>query len=160
MNTEWDQLFKKMQEWTTSVERLTEHLHQVAVAQHPLVPSFSLADWKPAVNVYETEDAVVVLVELAGVQPEDLTIDIDAEQIMVHGERREVFPKAAQTFHRMEIWSGSFVVQVPLPAIVDARKAEARYQTGLLKIQLPKCSSDYPCPTPSRIALIQEEKKG
>jgi HSP20 family protein len=157
MNAEWDQLFNQMKEWAQAVEQFTEHLQRIAVTQQPFNPSFSLAVWEPAVNVYETKEMVVVLVELAGVHQEDLTIEIDAEQIVIRGQRQEVLPKAAQTFHRMEIWSGAFAVQVPLPSTVDASQAQAHYRTGLLEIQVPKCTTTHPCPTPSRISLMQEE---
>jgi HSP20 family protein len=94
--------------------------------------------WQPAVNVYETADAIVVQAELAGVAPDEVTIQYDAGRLLVWGQRRETVPADTQAVHRLEIQAGRFAFQARPPAAVDAEAATATLQAGILEVRLPK----------------------
>jgi len=125
-----------MDEWARAMDRFMSHV----TGAHPLTPSFATTPWRPAVNVYETDGEIVVVAELAGVNPEDVTVQFEPGRLHVSGRRREMAPPNARVIHRMEIQSGPFAFEVPLPARVDAEGAEAACHNGFLEVRLPKRS--------------------
>jgi HSP20 family protein len=92
--------------------------------------------FRPAVDVYRAEDppAVIVVVELAGVDPADTELALADGTLVVRGARRR---STQQRILHMEIDYGSFERQVSLPETVDAEAAEASYVRGLLVVTLP-----------------------
>ncbi len=137
MNQKGDNLIKRMEEWAEVVERFMNHMHQVASAQR-LMPSFALEPWRPAVNIYETEEAVVVIAELAGIAPEKTIVQLEPSQLVIQGQRQGIIPKTVQTVHQLEIWSEPFVFEVSLPRPINPRKTQASYRDGLLELWLAK----------------------
>ena len=156
MRQDWDELFRQMDEWARAVDRFVSHV----TGAHPPTPSFATTAWRQAVNVYETEREIVVVAELAGVNPEDVSVQFEPGRLLVSGRRREATPPNARIVHRMEIQSGPFAFQVPLPTQVDAEGAEATCQNGFLEVRLPKRQRP-PEPVISvRIRATQREEGG
>lgn len=102
--------------------------------------------WAPSVNLYETEDAYRVCVDLAGVDKEKIEVNVNGQLLSIRGHRevprsphatRGAGPQRARV-HRMEIDHGSFAREVELPADVEPRAISATYRNGLLWIELPK----------------------
>ncbi len=99
------------------------------------------AYFRPPTNVYETDDAVVVTVEVAGLEPDAFQITLAAAErlLTVSGKRHLPTVEGKMTFHQLEIQQGGFVSQVYLPAaLADADNASATYVDGFLVINLPK----------------------
>ena len=94
--------------------------------------------WEPAVDVYETQENIVVLVELAGVKQDRLEVVVEGSAVIVKGERKEIAPGGSKTYYQIEIPRGRFERAVPLPAAVDPERTRAAYEDGLLEIVLPK----------------------
>jgi HSP20 family protein len=92
--------------------------------------------WRPPTDVFETEDLVIVRVEIAGMHETDFSIVLDGRYLSIRGVRQDVPERRA--YHQMEIRFGEFVVDVEMPASVDAENVNAIYQNGFLKIILPK----------------------
>jgi HSP20 family protein len=92
--------------------------------------------WDPPTDVYETGDAYVVRMEIAGMREADFEVSIQTDTLYISGNRPD-FP-ARRAYHQMEIRSGRFANAVTLPGPVDADRAEAAYQDGFLTITLPK----------------------
>lgn len=92
--------------------------------------------WRPPTDVYETEDAVIVRVEIAGMHETDFSIVLDGRDLSIRGIRQDVPERRA--YHQMEIRYGEFSVDVEMPAAVDVENVQAIYQNGFLKIMLPK----------------------
>jgi HSP20 family molecular chaperone IbpA len=129
-----------MDQWAREMTRFMAHVDAARALSFPspaLAP-MAAARWQPAVNVYETTDAIVVLAELAGVAPDEMTIQYDAGHLLVWGQRREAVPADTQAVHRLEIQAGRFAFQVRLPAAVDAEAATATLHAGILGVRLPK----------------------
>jgi HSP20 family protein len=93
--------------------------------------------YRPQVDVYRTEDPprLTVVVELPGVDPEDVRVVASAQALLVAGERRR--PKDCGHYQQMEIEYGPFQRQVTLAEDVDPEAATATYDRGILTIQLP-----------------------
>ncbi|HJW89355.1 MAG TPA: Hsp20/alpha crystallin family protein [Anaerolineales bacterium] len=92
--------------------------------------------WRPPTDVYETEDVVVVRVEVAGLRDDDFSISLAGRSLSIRGTRQDVSERRA--YHQMEITFGEFLSEVELPCSVLAEKASAEYKTGFLHLWLPK----------------------
>jgi HSP20 family protein len=104
--------------------------------------------WSPAVNVFDTGDAFVVIAELAGVGPDSLKIELDAahDVVTLRGVRAGGAPSIAAEFDPVdeEITSGRFEREILLDAPVDPRGAKAVCRYGLLELMLPKLKTRDP----------------
>ncbi len=104
--------------------------------------AFSKNSWKPQLDMYETPDAIIVIVEIAGVEKKDLEIEINTRSIRISGKRLSN-PLAQNGRYRVaEIQYGAFDRILYLPAAIDTGKAEASFKTGLLYVFLPKLKSE------------------
>ena len=92
--------------------------------------------WRPPTDVFETEEAFVVRVEIAGMREEDFTIELDGRLLLVRGIRPDQQERRA--YHQMEIRFGEFSSEMELPSAVKADEVRADYQNGFLRIVLPK----------------------
>ena len=91
--------------------------------------------FRPHVDCYRTDEDVVVVVELAGVDPTDVRLVAGPRGLVIAGERRR--PKDCGHYQQMEIDYGPFQRQVMLDEDVDAEGAHATYERGLLRVRLP-----------------------
>jgi HSP20 family protein len=99
--------------------------------------------WRPALEVYETERALVVRVELAGVNEQQLNVALDGDLLTIFGERMPEMRQGADTperrsYHEMGIPYGPFRARVPLPVPVARDEVEASYEHGFLTVTLPR----------------------
>lgn len=92
--------------------------------------------WRPQTDVYETDEAILVRVEIAGMREADIYISLDERSLHIHGVRPDNPERRA--YHQMEIPFGEFSTDVELPYAVDAGQVEAVYRDGFLRIVLPK----------------------
>ena len=92
--------------------------------------------WRPATDVYETDEAVVVKVEVAGMHEQDFNISLSNRNLVITGVRRD--PDAKLAYQQLEIPYGRFRTQVFLPYAVDQEKITATYKNGFLTVVLPK----------------------
>lgn len=92
----------------------------------------------PALDVEETDDAVVVRAELPGLRPDDFTVEATADRLIVRGDKGEEREEHGRGFHRVERRYGSFVRSIALPCTIDPDGAAARYRDGVLRVTLPK----------------------
>ena len=101
-------------------------------------PSVGLAQpWRPATDVLETAAEIVVMVELAGVDHEQLDVLLFEDALIVEGERR-LPAHAAGVYHAAEIRQGQVRLELPLPAAIDPEQVNAHYERGLLEMRLGK----------------------
>jgi len=92
----------------------------------------------PALNVWEEADNLIVEAELPGMQPAEIEILITGgDQLTLKGERKPQ-PGDKAALHRQERGFGKFERTLQLPYLVDAEKVEARFENGVLRIQLTK----------------------
>lgn len=116
--------------------------------------------FNPPTNVVETDDMVVITIEVAGL--EDGSYDITWSNIdrvlTVSGRRYPPSSEGRVTYHQLEIHQGRFVSQVYLPwPLADAAEASANYTDGFLVVALPKAK---PRQVPVRVITMTEEREG
>jgi HSP20 family protein len=92
--------------------------------------------WSPPTDEYETEDAYVVRVEIAGMQDDDFEILLENNTLLISGSRAD-FP-GRRAYQQMEIRFGKFATAVSLPGPVNVDQARAEYKDGFLTVVLPK----------------------
>ncbi len=121
------------------MDRLLDHF---ACSKPPIV-RFSPAVWEPAIDVYETDDELVVTVELAGVKESDIEIMVDRNTFIVRGVRRRALRTSGKrAYYQMEIASGPFERSITLPVAVDTTNTKASCEDGLVEIILPKAKEE------------------
>jgi HSP20 family protein len=92
----------------------------------------------PAADVVETADAVTVRMDLPGHDAKDIHVNVENDVLTVRSERKTETQEKGETLHRCERSYGLYTRSFALPATVDAQKAEARYENGVLSVTLPK----------------------
>ena len=95
----------------------------------------------PVLDVRETEDDYIVMVDLPGVKSEDVSIEVNEQVLAISGSRVPVETGEAQLVERPY---GSFVRNLTLPKGVDSEQIEAEYKDGVLTLHIPKPAETKP----------------
>ena len=105
-----------------------------------LSPVFTLTErrWKPQMDIYETPDEIIILAEIAGVDKEDLELEISSKAVRIQGNRIARHCTDETTYRLAEIQYGRFERILYLPAPIDPEVVSAGYTNGLLEIRLAK----------------------
>lgn len=115
------------------------------------------AAWRPALEVYETEEALVVSAEIAGMDEADLRVLVDGGMLTIRGTRPDPGQGDKRCFHEARIPYGAFSADVYIPFPVDADRTEADYANGFLRIVLPRTVARTIVPRPSAGATERGE---
>jgi HSP20 family protein len=95
--------------------------------------------WTPQVDIYESEEALMLRADVPGVEMKDLNLEIEQGTLTIKGERRfERKQDKNGGYHRIERSYGQFVRCFSLPETVDSEKVKADYKNGVLTVSLPK----------------------
>jgi HSP20 family protein len=100
-------------------------------------PLHSTITWRPPTDSYETPDEIIVLIELAGVNEDDMIVTLFSDLLVVEG-RREQLEIDIDACHQLGIKYGDFRAEIALHAPVDHDDVKAEYKNGLLRITLRK----------------------
>ena len=100
--------------------------------------SYSETYWVPNTDVYVTEGSLVIKVELAGMRKEDLELTVEGNRLKISGQRPDGCRAPKCTFLVMEINYGVFESIIEVPAGYDLSQAEASYQNGFLRVDVPE----------------------
>lgn len=109
-----------------------------------MMSEFERQGFAPAINVYETDKAVVVEAALAGIKPDDVDVSIENDVLTIKGETKHESEVDDKNYYRKEVRSGSFYRSVALPSHVVGDEAEAESQEGMLVITIPKAPEAKP----------------
>lgn len=101
-------------------------------------PDALAGECAPPIDVYETDDAVEVAMDLPGVEPTAVRIVAKGTAVLIAGEKAPRRGRGDSSFHLVERGFGRFARTVQLPAACDAGKARATLQRGELRLVLPK----------------------
>lgn len=98
----------------------------------------------PALDMYETDDAIVVEATIPGVKPEEIDVQLAGNVLTIKGERKEEKKEKKAAYIYQERSYGSFCRSVTLPIEVDADKAQAEFKHGVLTLTIPKSEAVKP----------------
>lgn len=92
----------------------------------------------PSLDLSETDTAIEARLDVPGLKPKDIDIQLNGNILTVTGQREEEREEKGRTFHRVERQSGSFSRSITLPCRVNESEVAAEYRDGVLSITLPK----------------------
>lgn len=131
-------MFGELKHMREDMEHLMQHVFGQTL---PLLrPMFG--KWRPNVDVFECENSVVMVAELAGVSKEEVSVTFEEGKVRVTGVRRDIMPYKSRKYCQMEISYNDFERIVYLPDEIDVEKITAKLNNGLLIIEAPKKKSD------------------
>jgi HSP20 family protein len=125
----WDP-FRELTALQSEVNRLFSRAGNGDVAERQ--------SWTPSVDVIETEDTIKLKAELAGMDPKDISIEVQDNVLTVSGERRFEEEVKEDKYYRIERRYGSFSRSIALPQTADEEKIQAKYDNGVLEVTVPK----------------------
>jgi len=104
----------------------------------------NLTSWAPAVDIYETENELVVNADLPGIDEKDLDIQVENDMLSIRGERKFDQKVTEDQYLRIERTYGSFSRSFGLPNTVNKEAVKAHYRNGVLTVELPKRAESKP----------------
>lgn len=131
--TRYRDSFEELLGFTRSMDRMLSSLLLPDSGQPPAL-------WRPPTDVYETQDSVVILIEIAGMDPDKIQVDFSDKILRVRGRRQDKLRRAAA--HCLEVQYGEFASEVYLPGQYDLDAIDAEYTDGFLTITLPKAKPE------------------
>lgn len=90
------------------------------------------------VDVYQTDEEIVIQSAIAGIEPEDLDISIEKDMITIRGKREKQFEEKEKNYFYQECYWGRFSRKIILPVEVNSSKINASMKNGILTIRIPK----------------------
>jgi len=94
--------------------------------------------WYPPVDIYESEENIILKAELPGVSPESVNVEVNENMLSLKGERKLEKGLTDENYHMMERFYGTFHRAFSLPFPVDGDGIKASFRDGVLKIIIPK----------------------
>jgi HSP20 family protein len=107
-------------------------------------PGFTTTDtttWTPACELLETDKTFVVKIELPGIAEKDIDVQVASNQLSIKGEKKSEWDETKGAYHFTERNFGTFFRSFTLPTTVDTTKIRARYDRGVLEVEMPKTTS-------------------
>jgi len=127
-------IFRDIRKIQEEMDVLFDHFYKVR--HSPVLTAKRL--WRPPVDVIETKEEVIVLVEIGGMKQKDLNISLSDNILMIRGERKEREIENISCYRSMEINFGMFERNIYLPETVDSESIIASYKNGILEIRIKK----------------------
>jgi HSP20 family protein len=97
-----------------------------------------MGSWTPAVDIYETDEKVILKADLPGIDQKDIDLRIEDNTLILRGERKFDKEKSQEDFHRIERAYGAFHRTFRLPGSVDQGQVLATHKDGVLEVVLTK----------------------
>ena len=94
--------------------------------------------WSPSVDIFETENDLVLKADLPDVKLEDIEVRVENQTLTLKGERKFEKDENTRGHHRIERQYGTFVRSFTVPGSVDPERVAAEYKNGVLTVKLPK----------------------
>jgi HSP20 family protein len=99
------------------------------------------AEGQLTIDVYQTDNEIVIKSTIAGVKPEDLDVSINNDMVTIKGERKNEEIVTGENYYYQECYWGHFSRSIVLPVDIISDKAEASLKNGILTIRLPKADT-------------------
>lgn len=136
----WDP-FQEMSALQESMNRLFSDVRaQAPVRGEEIVQGA----WIPAVDIFETNEAIVLKAELPGITAQDISVEVKDNTLTLKGEKKFEKEVKEENYHRVERSYGSFQRAFTLPGTILQEKVKAKFKDGILEITLPKVEEAKP----------------
>ncbi len=114
------------------------YFQMYAMTPRRQLESFSPIEWEPPLDIYETDEKLVIIAELPGVKKDQVHVSVEQNILTIEGERPKRVPSRTVHVHQMEIPYGRFARRIQLPAETDVERIEAKFREGYLRIEVPR----------------------
>lgn len=142
-----EELSSNLEKMRDEMERL---MNEFFVSKNPLM-SVSEGVWRPPTDVYETPETFVIRVEISGMDRQDIHVDLDGDNLVIHGTRHDRAAGSKVKYHQMEIKYTRFERVIPMPPHYDESCIKAEYREGFLVVTIPKKAGE---PSPARTIQV------
>jgi HSP20 family protein len=132
MRTPWLRITDLRQE----LDRLFDRVFESRWDEFPATGS-----WVPSLDLSETTDALVLKMEVPGMDAKDVQVSLQENLLTVKGEKKQEKEEKGEQYHQVERSYGAFTRSVRLPIGVDGSKVNATFKNGLLVVSMPKTSA-------------------
>ncbi|MFP4134619.1 MAG: Hsp20/alpha crystallin family protein [Halothece sp.] len=132
------QPFREMDELQQELNRIFDRLGYNYSDQK----NNNLTAFVPPAEMEETEEAFHLRLEVPGMNPDDLDIQVSAENISIRGERKSESKTEENGMKRSEFRYGTFQRVIPLSSRIDHNNVQADYKNGVLELTLPKAEEE------------------
>ncbi len=129
---------------TSLQDRINQIFDNAAVRSKDFEDDMNLCSWRPAVDIHDNDDAIVITAELPGVDKKDVSVEIKENVITIKGEKTIDNEIKEERFYRKERCFGSFHRAFTLPAAIKPDKIKANFKDGILKVEIPKPEDEKP----------------
>lgn len=119
-------------------ERINRLFEESLTSSRHVEEGLAVSQWTPMVDVYETEDSIVLRAELAGMKQSDIQVEVRDNTLVLRGERKSLAGVREESYHRLERPCGPFQRAFALPCNVYQDRILASYKDGILEVVLPK----------------------
>ncbi len=119
------------------IDQLRREMDQVFGAE-PAEPGMELAEWTPAVDIVEHDDAYEITADVPGIEPDKLEVTCENGVLRISGEKCAASEKKNGGYHRIERSYGRFARSFRLPDSADLANVKAKSKNGVLKLTVPK----------------------
>ena len=130
--------FFNLSNWQDQVNRMFE------AAFPGRAEGSALTAWAPAVDIYETENELVLKADLPDVNEKDLDVRVENNMLTIRGERKFEQKVKEENYLRIERTYGSFSRSFSLPNTVNTESIKAEYKNGVLTVEMPKRAESKP----------------
>jgi HSP20 family protein len=128
-----------------NLSALQEQVNRLFEGSYPAQGDKSaLTTWAPAVDIYETENELVLKADLPDINEKDLDVRVENNKLTIHGERKFEQKVKEENYLRVERSYGSFSRSFSLPNTVDTEHIKAEYKNGTLTVEMPRRAESKP----------------
>ncbi|MDO8444510.1 MAG: Hsp20/alpha crystallin family protein [Deltaproteobacteria bacterium] len=111
-----------------------DSLSRFRIPEEATMPTF----WSPSVDIYETDENIVLKAELPGVDKKEVSVEVKDNTLILKGERKREKEVKEENYHRVERSFGTFMRSFSLPVTVKQDQVKAKFKDGVLEVTLPK----------------------
>ncbi|MDK2895955.1 MAG: hypothetical protein PWP04_75 [Candidatus Atribacteria bacterium] len=139
MAKETEFVWEEFQNLSEDLQKFMEHI----LKKNYNFLVFSDPTWKPACDLFETATHFVILVELAGVSPQEVEVFAQGKKVVIKGERKDPSSLPKKSYYQMEISFGPFYREIDLPGEIRSDAVQARFRNGFLIVECLKKESQW-----------------
>lgn len=125
-------------DFRNEMNRLFEGFFSRPLAGAPWFETIEPGQWLPAIDMAENDAQIHVRAELPGIDPQDVDVSVSEDRLVISGEKKSEKETSGDGWSHRESHYGSFSRAIPLPEPVDPARVTARYDKGVLSIELTK----------------------
>jgi HSP20 family protein len=129
--------FRTLQRMADEMDRIFEDFGLGSRWARPLWRESVPQAWTPEVDVFQKNHELTIRMDLPGLKPEDVSVDITDNEVRIHGERKHERHEEHEGYYRTERGYGSFYRAIPLPEGSITEQAKATFKDGVLEITVP-----------------------